>query len=293
MIEQAGFILISGVQTGCIYALLALSYYVIIRATGILNFAQGEFMMLAAVFGAVLLATGIPLPLGIVLSIAGAMLAAVLAERFIIGPLQSRQAPLQTLVVALLGIMIVVRYSTGLWFGRLEQPLPSPVGTGTIPLGGALLMQRQTLLVFVVTALVFIGFALFMRYTTLGASLRVTAIDRIGAQLCGIDPRLVRLAAFAIGGLIAGIVGWLYAPLYAAGNLIGVLPGIKGFMALVIGGLGSSLGSLAGGMLLGLLETLTAFYISSLYSDAIGFAVLLIVLVARPSGLISRTPAYA
>ena len=288
MIEQLGFVAIAALQTGAIYALLALSYYVIIRATGILNFAQGEFMMLAAVFGVVLIGAGFPLPLSIAFSIAGAMVVAVLAERLIIDPLQSRRAPLQTLVVALLGIMIVLRYGTGLWFGRLELPLPSPAGSGSIALAGGLILQRQTLLVFAVTLVVFVLFGLFMRYTLLGSSLRVTAIDRIGAQLCGIDPRRVRIVAFAIGGLIAGIVGWLYAPLYAAGNLIGVLPGIKGFIALVIGGLGSPLGSLTGGMVLGIVETLAAFYISSLYSDAIGFAVLLVVLIARPNGLIAR-----
>jgi len=139
------------------------------------------------------------------------MLVAIVAERVFIDPLQSRDASVQTVVVALLGIMIVLRYGTGLWFGRFERPLQPPVPSGIIPIGNVVI-QNQTVAIYVVTALVFAAFAWFMQRTSLGTSLRVTAIDRIGAQLCGIDPKRVRLVAFAIGGIIAGIVAWLYGP---------------------------------------------------------------------------------
>jgi len=279
-------ILVAGLRTGCIYATMALGYYVVIRATGILNFAQGEWLMLSAVLGASFLGAGLPLPAAIGLSIAAAAAASVVAERLFIGPLQARHAPEQILVVALLGIMIVVRFGAGSWFGRLDLPLPSPAGSGAIVVGDAFVLTAQTLLILAATAAVYAVFALFMRRTWLGFCLEVAATNPLGAQLCGIDPTRVRLTAFAMAGLIAATAGWLYGPLFAAGYMMGVLPGIKGFIALIIGGVAGPVGGLAGGLLLGCVEALSAYYLSSLYSEAIGFAFLLGVLMFRPSGLL-------
>lgn len=284
--EDLLLILATGLRTGCIYATMALSYYVIIRATGILNFAQGEWLMLAAVIGAALLATGLPLAVVCLLSIAAAAAASVLTERLMIGPLQKRKAPEDVLVVALLGIMIVVRFGTGMVYGRLDASLPSPAGDGVLVLGKVLVLTSQSLFVFAGTAVAYLAYLLFTRMTWLGFCLQVTATDRLGAQLCGMDPARVRLAAFAIAGVIAGLAGWFVGPLVAAGYMMGVLPGIKGFIALIIGGLTTPLGGLIGGLILGCIESLSSFYISSMYSEAIGFAFLLVVLAVRPSGLL-------
>ena len=148
------------------------------------------------------------------------------------------------------------------------------------------MVAPQTMLIFAVTAALFLGFWTLERYTRLGLMLRVAAVDGVGAQLCGINLSYVRVIAFALGGLIAAIVGWLYAPLYAAGYLIGAVPGMKGFIVLVVGGLGSPFGALLAGLLIGVLEVTAAFYISSIYSDAIAFAALLVILLCRPSGLL-------
>ncbi|MCD6671280.1 MAG: branched-chain amino acid ABC transporter permease [Burkholderiaceae bacterium] len=279
-------ILVAGLRTGCIYASVALGYYVIIRATSILNFAQGEWLMLAAVSGAALLGTGVPLPFVLVASIAIAALGSVLAERLIIAPLQARKAPEDVLVVALLGIMIVVRFGTGSWYGRLDAPLPSPAGSAIVVIGDSLVFTAQTLFVFAVTATLYGAFLLFTRFTWHGFCLQVTASDRLGAQLCGMDPGHVRLTAFAIAGAIAGITGWLVGPLFAAGYMMGVLPGIKGFIALIVGGVATPLGGLVGGLLLGSIEAMSSYYLSSLYSEAIAFAFLLLVLALRPQGLL-------
>jgi branched-chain amino acid transport system permease protein len=287
-IQIVGFLLIAGLQAGCIYATLALSYYVITRATGILNFAQGEWMMLAAVFGASFLALRLPYFVAVFASVVLSAFIAVAAERLIIRPLEARKAPVDTLIVALLGIMIVARYGTALWFGHEEHVLPGPFGAAPITLPAGVILQAQSLLVFGMTALLFIGFWALDHFTRLGLTLRVAAIDGVGAQLCGISLSQVRLAAFAIGGLIAAVVGWLYAPLYAAGYSIGTVAGMKGFIVLVIGGLGSPWGSLIAGLFIGFLEVIVAFYVSSIYSDAIVFAALLAVLLLRPSGLIAQ-----
>lgn len=292
MADDFTLILIAGVRTGCIYATIALSYYVIIRATGILNFAQGEWMMLAAVTGATMLGAGLPLALVVGLSVLAAAAGSIITERLMIGPLQARQAPEDILVVALLGIMIVVRFGTGTWYGRLDQPLPSPAGSGALVLGDSAVFTSHTLLIFGVTALAYVTYVLFTRFTWLGFCLRVASTDPLGAQFCGMDPTRVRFTAFAIAGVVAGVAGWLVGPLVAAGYMMGVLPGIKGFIALIIGGLATPLGGLAGGLLLGCIESLSSYYVSSLYSEAIGFAFLLLVLAFRPSGLLGgRSPA--
>ncbi|MFI4995860.1 MAG: branched-chain amino acid ABC transporter permease, partial [Hyphomicrobiales bacterium] len=222
-------VLVSGLQVGCIYALMALSFYVIHSATGILNFVQGEWVMVSAVVGVVLL-DWLPYPVVIVASILLTTLLAVLTERLIIRPLQARQASLFTMILSLLGIMTVIRYGTGAWFGREEYMLPGPLGDEVLELGGDLFVKPQALLIFAATIAIFYATHLFLRSTWLGRSMRVAAIDPIGATLIGVDLQRVRVVAFGLGGLLAAIVGWLYAPLYAAGYMIGVIPGVKGFV---------------------------------------------------------------
>lgn len=285
--EFLPLILLSGLQVGCVYAMMALSYFVIINATGILNFAQGEWMMLSAVFGAAMIGAHLPYPLAVICAIGGATLISLLAERLVIRPLQGRNADINTLVVALLGILVVVRYSTGLIFGREEVRLDGPLPPEPMILGDSLFILPQTLFVFGATATVFVGLWLFLHRTTFGRSFRIAAIDPLGAQIVGVDLGRVRFAAFAIGGLIAAILAWLYGPLYAAGYLMGEAPGVKGFIALIIGGLVSPLGALTGGLLLGLFEVATAYYIGSLYSEGIAFVMLMLFLFARPQGLIA------
>lgn len=283
-------VLLSGSQVGSIYGLMALSFYVIINATGILNFAQGEWMMIAGVMGFSLLDLGVPYPVAVVGSIAGATLLALLSEWLIIGPLQRRNASHAILLLALFGIMLVARYGTGIVYGRLEDPLPGPAGTHVFVLASDVFIFSQSLVVYGATALIFVAVAIFMRFTWLGRSLRVAAVDPLAASLVGVDLGKVRLAAFGLGGLIAATVAWLYAPLYAVGYMTGAIPGIKGFIALFIGGIGSPLGPLVGGLLLGITEVSASRYLPSIYSEGIAFALLMAVLFIRPSGLIQGRP---
>jgi branched-chain amino acid transport system permease protein len=279
-------IMISGAQVGCIYAMMALSYFIILSATGILNFAQGEWMMLSAVFGVLMLAAGLPYPLAVLASIAGAVLVAQFFELIIIRPLQRRHAEINVVVVALLGILVVTRYTVGLTFGREDIPLPGPFEPVPIILGSSAFIQPQTIVIYIVTAATFLALLLFLHETWLGRSFRIAAIDPIGAQVVGVNLATIRFASFGIGAAIAAILGWLYAPLYAAGYLIGHAPGIKGFIALLIGGIASPLGSLVGGLTLGMFEVATAYYIGSLWSEGIGFAMLMVFLVFWPSGIL-------
>jgi branched-chain amino acid transport system permease protein len=285
--EALAQVILSGLQVGSIYALMALSYFVILSSTYILNFAQGEWMMLATVLGVFFLSLGLPYPLAVIVSVLGATSLAILAERLVIHPLGRHHAPLNIIILSLFGIMIVVRYGTGILFGREEYPLPGPLKAGLIRFGSDIFVQKQTFIIYAVTAAVFVGVWLFMKHTWLGRSLRVAAIDPIGATLAGVNLGRVRLAAFGIGGLIAAVTGWLYAPLYAAGYFVGVVPGIKGFIALIIGGMASPAGPLPGGLLLGVLEVAAARYLPSVYSEAAPFLVLMALLFTRPSGLVA------
>lgn len=289
---SAAQVVLSGLQVGSIYALMALSFYVIISATGILNFAQGEWMMIAGVLGLTFLGLGMPYALALIASVLGSTVLALLSERLIIRPLQNRNASQAILLLALFGIMIVARYGTGIVHGRLEEPLPPPAGTHVFVLAQGVFIFSQTIVIYLSTAVIFLAAMIFLRHTWLGRSLRAVAIDPLAASLVGVDLSRVRMVAFGLGGLIAGITAWLYAPLYAVGYLTGAVPGIKGFIALFVGGLASPLGPLVGGLVLGLLEVSASRYLPSIYSEAVAFVLLLLVLVVRPSGLVSeRRPA--
>lgn len=285
-LASAAQVLLSGLQIGSIYALLALSYYVIIIATGILNFAQGEWMMVSGVLGVSLLSLGVPYPLAFCGGIAGSATLAIAAERLVIRPLQQRHASEAITLLALFGIMLVVRYGTGTIHGRLDEPLPGPAGNHVFRLGTNVFLLSQTLVIYGATAAIFLGVVFWMRLTWLGRSLRVTAIDPLAASLVGVNLNTVRTAAFGLGGLIAATVAWLYAPLFAVGYLTGAIPGIKGFIALFIGGTRSPLGPLVGGLLLGVTEVAAARYLPSIYAEGIAFALLMIILFLCPSGLI-------
>jgi branched-chain amino acid transport system permease protein len=287
--QSALQVMISGLQVGCIYALMALSFYVIQSATGILNFAQGEWLMISSVLGVVLLAF-MPFAVAFILAVLLTTGLALLSERLVIRPLQKRNANLVTVILSLLGIMIVARYGTGLLFGQEEYPLPGLLGSDIIAIGDSVFLQPQTMVIYATTAIVFASVYIYMQRTWLGRSLRVAAIDPLGAALIGVDLQQVRTIAFGLGGLIAAITGWLYAPLYAAGYMVGIVPGVKGFVVMVIGGMASPLGSLIGGIALGLIEVASARYLSSLYSEAIGFVVLMGVLFVRPEGIIATAP---
>lgn len=288
MFGSAVQVLLSGLQIGSIYGLMALSFYIIASATGILNFAQGEWMMISGVLGVTLLGLGVPYPVALILSVLSAAGLALLSERLIISQLQKRKASPAVMLLALFGIMLVARYGTGMLHGRLEEPLAPPAGEQVFMPAADIFIFAQTIVIYGSTAVIFLAVVYFLRATWLGRSLRVAAIDPLAASLVGVDLGRVRMAAFGIGGLIAAITAWLYAPLYAVGYLTGAIPGIKGFIALFIGGMASPFGPLVGGLLLGVLEVSASRYLPSIYSEGIAFVLLMVVLFVRPNGLIAE-----
>ena len=283
--QITALIILSGLTIGSIYAMMALGYYLVSSATGVINFAQGEFAMLAAVAGAVLVALGVWYPLAILGGIAAALAVSIVSFYGLIVPLRTRGASLDAMIVALLGLTIVLRYGTGLSLGRAERALPAPFDGEPVIIFGVPVQQTQITIIFVTLSL-FLLTSAFIRGTWIGRSYRVAALNPIGAQICGVNLALVQLIAFGSGAIVAGIAGWLYAPLYAATYLIGGDLGLKGFLCLVVGGLSRPYGALAGGITIGLIETLSQFYIGSPYSEGAPLLMLIIVLMARPGGLL-------
>ncbi len=284
--ESAIAVVLAGIQVGAIYALVGLSYVVLVNATGILNFGQGEWLMVAAMIGLGLITYGAPYWVSVAGSLLGAVAIFLICERLVIRPLQNRNASLMIVITSLLGIMIIVRYGTGLIAGPLALPLRAPFGMDAIWLTENVYILTHSIFVYAVLLGTFFGVAALYRYTWLGRSLTLAAIDPIGAQLVGINPARVRFVAFALAGLISATVGWIYAPLYAASFTIGEVPGLKGFIAAVIGGLASPWGALAGGIVLGVVETGASRYLPGSFGEASALVVLMLILFLKPSGLV-------
>jgi branched-chain amino acid transport system permease protein len=283
--QITALIILSGLTIGSIYAMMALGYYLVSSATGVINFAQGEFAMLAAVASAVLVGLGVWYPLAILGGIAATLAVSIVSFYGLIVPLRTRGASLDAMIVALLGLTIVLRYGTGLSLGRAERALPAPFDGDPLIVFEVPVQQTQITIIFVTLGL-FLLTSAFIRGTWIGRSYQVAALNPIGAQICGVNLALVQVIAFGAGAIVAGIAGWLYAPLYAATYLIGGDLGLKGFLCLVVGGLSRPYGALAGGITIGLLETLSQFYVGSPYSEGVPLLMLIIVLMGRPGGLL-------
>jgi len=215
-------------------------------------------------------------------------LAGALVERGVLRPLRRRGAPSINVVIATLGAAIIARNCALIIWGPDAQLFPSPVGSQTVSVAGLRLVP-QDLLVVAVGILLMVLLQYFLRFTREGKALRAVAQDRMAASLMGVDAGRSDSVAFATSAALGAAAGILIAPLFFVTFNMGAVIGIKGFVAAVVGGLGNIPGAIAGGFFLGLTEAVAGGKISSGYRDAISFAVLILVLWLKPSGLFSRT----
>lgn len=281
-------LMVSVGEAGGIYALVALAFLVTLRPTGVFNFALGEWAGLGAFIGiATVVDFGIPYLAGVPLIIGATAIVGWAAERLAVRPLIERDAPLLSPILALLGVMVMTHESIIFFFGTSNQFAPAPFGAGRLALG-PLVGASQSFLIIAVTALVFIGAWYFFERTVWGRAFEAVAIDRFAAGLVGVNLRLTSTLAFAAGGAIAGLAGLLQSPLTSASYLMGLPLAIKGFSALVIGGMGRVEGALLGGLLLALLERLVLRYapIPSGYAIGVPLLLLILFLLMRPTGLL-------
>ncbi len=280
--------LISGVTVGAIYALVALGFTMIYNASQVINFAQGEFVMIGAMATVSLVGAGWPLWLAVIGAALVAMVVGVALEKFAIEP--AKGADVVPLIIITIGASIFLRGAAQLVWDRNFHGLEGFSGEIPIHIGGAA-MQPQSLWVLGGTAVVVIAVAWFFNRTMIGKAMLATSYNRLAASLVGINTKTVVMLSFALAALIGALGGALIAPISQAYYNMGVMLGLKGFSAAILGGLGSGIGAVVGGLLLGIAEAMAAGYISSAYKNAVAFVIILVVLVVLPSGLFGRKSA--
>ena len=275
----------AGITSGAIYALVALGFALIYNASHVINFAQGEFVMLGGMVTWALLSSGVDLPLAIAGAVALTAVVGLVLEKLAIEP--ARNADVVTLIIITIGAGIFLRGLTSVTLGKDLHALPAFSGNQPLSLLGATIMP-QGLWILGVTAAIVIALQVFFNYTLLGKAILATSYNRLAARLMGINVNFVLLLSFGLSALLGAMAGILIAPITATNFEVGIMLGLKGFAAAILGGLGSGLGAIVGGLLLGLIESLGAGYISSDYKDAMAFMVILGVLFFMPSGLFGK-----
>jgi branched-chain amino acid transport system permease protein len=260
----------------------------VLRPTGIINFASGEWVALGAFAGVTLIAEGkLPWLVGLPLAVLAVGLIGWLSERLTVRPLVEGGAPVLSPVLALLGMLVVYREAASLIWGVDNMFVPMPFGFGRVEVG-PFAGSSQSFFILSITAVVFFLVWLLFEKTVWGKAFEAVALNRMAAALMGINLKLVAAMAFFGGAAIAGLAGLLVAPITSVHFLMGLPLAIKGFTALVIGGVGRVEGALLGGLLLALVEKLTLRYapIPSGYAIGVPFVMLILFLMLRPGGLL-------
>lgn len=272
-----------GLTVGAIYALVALGFSIIFNASRVINFAQGEFVMIGGMSAVSLVAAGAPMPVAILGAVAVSGVVGLLLERLAVG--QARNADVVTLIIITIGASIFLRGLAQLVWDKRIHPLPPLSGDTPISVFGATIVP-QSLWVIGVTVVIVALLSWFFNRTLAGKAMLATSYNRFAAQLVGIEVRRVLFASFGLAAALGAIAGVLIAPITFTSYDTGIMLGLKGFAAAILGGLGNFAGAIAGGLVLGLLESLGAGYVSSAYKDVIAFVIILAVLFVRPDGIL-------
>lgn len=284
--EQLAQYVVSGLTTGAIYALVALGFCIVHNATGIVNFAQGDFLSLGGLMLYLFLSwSGLPLVLAFPLAVATVALVGAMMHRVAIMP--ARERPLVVLIFITIGASIFMRGVFKQIWGKENLGVPPITPDQPLRLLGAT-FTPQNIWIVVITIAAILALNWFFWRTIIGKAMRAASVNRRAAALMGIDTDRMQLYSFGLAGLLGALAGVLITPITTASYGVGVMIGLKGFAAAVLGGYGNFVGAIVGGLILGLLESLGAGLISSVYKDVIAFLVLLLVLFALPSGLLGR-----
>jgi branched-chain amino acid transport system permease protein len=277
----------SGLTVGAVYALVALGFTLIYNASDVINFAQGEFVMLGGMTTVSLGLAGVPLPVAAALAVVITVSVGLALHRFAIEP--ARASGAVVLIIITIGASIFLRGVAQVVFDKRFHSLPPFIGGDAIRVGGAAILP-QSLVVFAGAIVIVVLLWAFIDRTLTGKAMIATAANEVAARLIGIDTRAIVALSFAISAAIGAVAGILITPITLTSYDVGTLLALKGFAAAMLGGIGSAVGAVIGGLLLGLLEAFAAGYVSSQYKDAVAFLVILIVLFAMPRGLFGRAP---
>ncbi len=275
----------SGLTVGAIYALVALGFTLIVNASDVINFAQGEFVMLGGMATVFLTMAGVPVPWAALIAVVVTIAIGLALYRLAIEP--ARGASAVALIMITIGASIFLRGAAQVVFDKRFHSLPQMFGIEPIRLGGAAIMP-QSLVVLAGAGVIVALLWLFVDRTLLGKAVIATAANRLAARLVGIDTRRIVGLSFAVSAAIGAVAGILVTPITLTSYDAGTLLALKGFAAAMLGGIGSAPGAVLGGLMLGMLEAFSAGYLSSKYKDAVAFLVILAVLFAMPQGLLGR-----
>ena len=281
---------INGVSLGSVYAIIALGYTMVYGIAKMLNFAHGDFIMIGAYVVLTCVATaGLNPVLAVLIGIVACTVLGVVIERVAYRPLRNAASPLAVLITAI-GVSYLLQNIALLIFGSNTKSFPEIIKLPNLTLaGGQLTITGTTILTIVACLVIMAGLMIFINKTKAGQAMLAVSEDKGAAQLMGINVNGTIALTFAIGSALAALAGVLLCSTYPSLTpYTGSMPGIKAFVAAVFGGIGSIPGALIGGVLLGVIEILGKAYISSQLADAIVFAVLIIVLLVKPTGILGK-----
>jgi len=280
--------LFSGITVGATYSLAAIGFTLIYNASNVINFAQGEFIMLGGMLAVYFAQAGLPMPLALVLAIVIPAAVGVLVDKLAIEPVKSDEPV--PLIIITIGVSLIIRGLIQVGLGKGTFNLPAFSGDAPIRILGATLLP-QSLWVLGVTALVVAALGYFFNRTLQGKAMLATAFNRHAAEMVGINSDAVLVTSFALSAALGALGGILVAPITMTSYDVGIMLGLKGFVAAVVGGLGNGAGAVIGGLFVGIVEALGAGYVSSAYKDAIPFVLILFFLFFKPRGLFGGKPA--
>lgn len=284
--SYVGQILVNGISVGCIYGLIGIGFCVIYNASGIVNFAQGAFVMLGGMGAWVLMAkTGMPLLLAGILATLLVAAFGVAVERLVVRPLWDRNATMFVMILATLAVQIVVDRATLLAVG--DQPKSIPVFTDLPPIRiGGVAISYQILWIVGVSALLIFLLTQFFQHTLTGRAMRACAINRDAAALQGIQVSWMLALSFALSAGLGAIAGFLVTPTQYTAYNVGTPFAISGFIAAIVGGFGRPLGAFLGGILLGVAQALAVVIFGSGMKNVAALSLLLVFLFLRPHGIL-------
>ncbi|OCC14939.1 High-affinity branched-chain amino acid transport system permease protein LivH [Dissulfuribacter thermophilus] len=286
MFDQFIQFLITGITVGSIYALVGLGFALIYNASDVVNFAQGEFVMIGAMSAIFLHMSGVPYFLAIIIAVLISMLVGMALEKLAIE--QARNATVVTTIIITIGASIFLRGAALLIWGKDIYGFPPISGDDPIKIGNVTVLP-QSLWIIAGTCVFVIGLRYFFQNTLIGKAILACSYNKKAAYLMGIEVKKMLLIAYGISALLGGIAGVLIAPITYMTYGAGVMLGLKGFCASILGGMGNSMGAVIGGLILGIVESLGAGFISSGYKDAISFFIILLVLFFKPTGLFGKS----
>jgi len=275
-------LLATGLAMGSIYALVALGFVLIFNAVNVVNFAQGEFVMVPA-FVAVWLISflKIPFPFAYLLTLIFMAIFGIVFQRVAYYPLRNRS--FLPVIISTIGVSIFLKNAAQLVFGAEPQLMPRPTSSNVLNLRGVCI-DPQHVVIIVVTLILLVLQHLFFERTSLGKKMQATAQDKEMARLLGVRVSRMIVLTFIYSSMLGAVAGILIGPIFYVSKEMGAMLGLKAFCSTIVGGFGSIPGAILGGLFLGVIEVFSSYYISSAYRDAFAFIILILVLLLRPQG---------